>query len=332
MNPLFSEIFLREVPKHLLAGLKTQEYEVYGSIIRSLSSGKIVGHLQETSQIASLAANPVGGLVGLVGQAASVVQNEQIKTGIAQLQSMQLTSLVMSGVSIGVSVAGTAWLSHRIDRVASKVDALVPQLEAIAKNVEMLRQDRIAEDFTRLRTLAAQVDECWALEQATTEWRAIARDVHFLADSFERRLREIPKEASRTTLICEPLLEAFCLASSLRLTARMASGDDAAARDAAQSRSKILIELGTPLQLAPLVLEAVGESGSEIGTDGWTAALDSAQEKIAPRVKAIRAQEANAVSNVIVLEELFKRDIPARDWIEVARNEDESALIYFKTD
>jgi hypothetical protein len=38
-------VLLREVPEHILAGVRLGDFKVYGSIIRSLRSGRIVGHL-----------------------------------------------------------------------------------------------------------------------------------------------------------------------------------------------------------------------------------------------------------------------------------------------
>ena len=112
---------------------------------------------------------------------------------------------------------------------------ILPFRDALVRGVDSLRRERIAEDFTRLRTLADLLDECWLLAGAAAEWRAIARDAHFLADSFERRTRELFETLRSDRLAGEPFTEGFARASSLRITARLAAGDDEAARKASEA-------------------------------------------------------------------------------------------------
>lgn len=123
-----SHVVLREVPAELLAGVSSGEYRVAGSIIQSVSSGRVVGHLQETSAISSLLNLSPFGLPQMAMDAVTVVQNEQIKAAISVVQSLQIANLAVSGIGIGVSVAGAAILAKRIARVEEKVDAILPNL------------------------------------------------------------------------------------------------------------------------------------------------------------------------------------------------------------
>ena len=50
-----TSVLLREIPPVLIKGVQTGEFAVHGSDIRSLATGRIVAHLQETSGLASLA-------------------------------------------------------------------------------------------------------------------------------------------------------------------------------------------------------------------------------------------------------------------------------------
>lgn len=328
MSPLLDSILLRQIPDHLAAGVSSGDYKVYGSIIRSVSQGGIVGHLQETSALSSMLGKGVFGLPELAGQAVSIVQNEQIKAAVSVVQSLQLANLAVGVATIGVSVAGTALLALQIRRVEAKVDELLPQLDALVRGVDSLRRERIAEDFTRLRTLADLLDECWLLAGAAAEWRAIARDAHFLADSFERRTRELFETMRSDRLAGEPFTEGFALASSLRITARLAAGDDEAARKAAESRVEILRALGTGVQLAPLVLQSMSTVSESAGTEQWRDQLDRQTDQLRPLVVAARHREISAAATNLTLDEIHRQGIAGRDWLDAARSEHENPLLF----
>lgn len=320
-------VLLRQVPPDLIAGVEAKTLKVFGSVIKSVSTGNVVGHLQETSVLTQLMANGPMALPGLVGDAISVVQNEQIKTAISVVQSLQLANLAMSAASIGVSIAGTAVMLRKLAVVESKLDALEPQLARITAGVQALRRDRIAEDFSRLSTLLAQLDECWCLANPEAEWRAIARDAHFLADNFSRRAREVSSE-SDDPLLSIPFIDAFAIASSTRTTARLASEDSRAALEAAQTSTMNLIDLGQGIQLGSLVMSRVLAHDAEMGSPAWTQRIDETENEIRPIVTGLRDREAAAASNVLTIAHLLERGFSGREWLAVARGEHESPLLY----
>lgn len=319
-----SHVVLREVPAELLAGVSSGEYRVAGSIIQSVSSGRVVGHLQETSAISSLLNLSPLGLPQMAMDAVTVVQNEQIKAAISVVQSLQIANLAVSGIGIGVSVAGAAILAKRIARVEEKVDAILPNLDAIVRGLEAMRTERIAEDFTRLRTLVDQVEEAWLPSASQREWIAIARDAHFLADSFERRARELG--AASNVLNTDPLVEAFALASGLRVTARMASSQDDMAREAASSRALTLVQLGEAIQLAPLVLAHAPMENA--GTSTWLEVLEQKAGDLRATVARVRDREIAAAGTAETLHELARRGVSGREWLDAAKSEGHNPLLF----
>lgn len=316
---------LREVPGHLLAGVASGEYRVAGSVIQSATSGKVVGHLQETAALSSLLSSGPLALPQLALDAVSVVQNEQIKAAIEMVQALQVANLALSGISIGVSIAGTALLVHRIARVEKKVDALLPELAAIARGIEGLRAERIAEDFTRLRTLADQVEEAWLPSATHNEWTAIARDAHFLADNFERRARDLVEANAR--LSGEAFVDAYALASGLRITARLAAGQDDMARQAASARTNTLIALGQPVRLNRLAMAAAAENETA-ATPQWQERMERQAEDYRQVVKSAREREIAAAASAETLEELARQEISGRAWLEASRSEGSSPLLF----
>ena len=337
MATLFGNALLRQVPAHLLAGVQAGDLKVYGSIIRSLTSGRIVGHLQETSGLAKLGATALaapaslplqgaGLAADLVGHGVSFVQNEQIKAAVNFVQNLQIANLALGAVGIGVSVAGFAILSAKINRVEASMDAMAGRLDEIARGVDSLRRDRIADDFTRLRTVAEQMDEGWSLTDPAPQWRQVASEAHSLVNMFERRASELTADPADVAAV-EPFLEALALAASLRVAARLASGDDAAGRAAANEGARALVGVGERVSLGASVFRQMRSETSLGGTKAWDQALAGRVDTLRPLIERTRQREAAAASTSLTLAELQRQDISGRAWLEAARSEETEPVL-----
>lgn len=260
-------------------------------------------------------------------EAVTVVQNQQIKAAVAVVQSLQLANLALSGIGIGISVAGTAILAKRIARIEDRVSAVLPGLAAISRQLEAVRIDTINQDFTRLRTITDQVDEAWLPSASQGEWVAIARDSHFLADSFENRARELDKVDD--PIVAEPFIDAFALASAIRVTSRLAAGQDDMARQAAASRAETLVRLGQRFQFGSLALRSA--SRETAGTQAWRATLDQAADDAQEVVGRFRNREIAAAATVETLQELALRGLSGREWLRESRSEDQAPLLFLGT-
>lgn len=337
MSPLLSEILLRTIPEDLIAGVRIGEHRVYGSIIRSVVTGRIVGHLQETSGLAHLVGSlltapaslplQAGGLgVDAIGHAVSYVQNEQIKAGLAALNSMQLAGLALGTAAIGASVAGFAVLSTKLNRVEAKLDHMQPKLQEIARVLRVIRADQLASDFVRLRTAAQQLDEAWLLPDPVSQWRSVATEAHFLANQLHRRAFELLDSTPDSIGLAEPFSEALCLAVNVRVSARMAAGEDTAAFAAAAEGARLLSDVGQQISLAKAALATMSREIPAASTE-WGASLSSTAEQLRPVVDGYRAREQAAAATCLTLAELQRQQISGRAWLEAARNEAEEPFL-----
>lgn len=334
----FGELLLRQIPAHLVEGVSSGKFQVYGSIIRSVADGRIVAHLQETHGLARMAGHlitapglapaHVGGLAldGL-GHAVTYVQNEQIKAAVATLNSLQVANLALGAVQIGVSVAGLAILAAKMSRIEKKVEGMSGTIEAIARGVESLRMASIRDDFTRLRTAVEQLEEGWTLADPVVQWSAVARESHKLANAFESRASELLSSPETDALAAEPFIEAFGLASATRVCARLAAGEDLAARDAAERSAVTLVRLGDEVKLGHLALQRLHSRDVMAGTPAWSEGLDEVIDELRPQIAVIRQREYAAVSTALTLKELESQHIPGRGWLEAARMETEAQLL-----
>lgn len=319
----FAATVLREIPQEFLAGIATGNYRVLGSVIQSVDSGRIVGHLQETSALMSLLGSGPLAPAEIALQAANMVQSEQIKAAINVVQSLQVASLALSGISIGVTIAGTALLVRRIAKIETKIDALMPELAAITRGIEVLRSDRMADDFSRLRTLAEQVEEAWLPSGTNGEWIDIARESHFLAGSFENRISQLDRHSA------DAFVDAYALASGLRVTARLAAGQDEMARNAAIDRATKLFAVGEPVALGRLALAKM-TGANDAASPAWQERLDAQTEISRGVVAAAQQRVLAAAANAETLEELARQGIAGRDWLDASREERQSPVIVLR--
>lgn len=321
-------VLLREVPDALTAALSTGELKVHGSVIRSISTGRIVGHLQETSLLHKLsgllrgaAGLPLPGL-NLAGQTISIVQNEQIKRAVAVVHRMQLANLAVGAVGIGVSVAGTAALWLKIDTIEKQVAALAGTLDHILSAVEALRRDRIADDLARLRAVTEQMNEAWLLSDPIGQWNAVARDAHLLGAVFERRLAAIVEADERDPALAEPMLAALAIATATRISARLAGGSTSAAREAASAGAETMDNFMEHFSLASAILKRTKADTAEAGSMPWSMAVKEHGAAMASLLDEQRNRVTALASGGLTIAELERQGIDGREWLRAAREED----------
>jgi hypothetical protein len=209
INALVGEIFLRQIPKHLAAGVQSGTLDVFGSVIRNTSTGEIAGFLQEAAPLAKLAANPLFGLAEIGLEAGQLAQGEvlrrgirRVEAGVEMLSQLGTANLALSAAGIGIAVAGFALLARRIDRVQRSVDGMAGALETISTKVDQVRQDLIDSDLSDLKALAKALDEGWQLAdvRAERQWHDVAKGALSHQSRFELRAEHAlaGHDASRT--------------------------------------------------------------------------------------------------------------------------------------
>lgn len=121
MEKILEVVF--EIPEDILEGLKTGEYRRFGGIVRNLK-GSVVAHLRETGQ----------------------VELEQINNLLPQMQDqlklLKWTSAVgavSSVLNLTVSIAGFAYLAHKINKVEKRLETMEAKLDVVLEVVKELK-------------------------------------------------------------------------------------------------------------------------------------------------------------------------------------------------
>lgn len=170
-----------EIPAQYVAQLAAGELIRYGAILKSAGTGQIVAHLQETGiaqQALSSLASPILAPVSLVSNAVNAgsgiytaVQASRIKAMVDALQSLQIATLGLSLVGIGVSVAGFAYTRKRFNDLEGRLDQVASLIET---GFESQRKRELRAQMSRTSGLVERARLARDLSDPQREYREIA--------------------------------------------------------------------------------------------------------------------------------------------------------------
>ena len=125
-----------------LPGLLSGELIRYGTILKSATSGQIVGHLKEAGSFASLVGgvpiSPLSAVMDGINTVSSLSANLQLRQVQKTVESLRLITelgAAASVASLGVSVIGFAAVIHRLGKIDGKLDSLASQMGSISKTL-----------------------------------------------------------------------------------------------------------------------------------------------------------------------------------------------------
>lgn len=198
---------LYEIPLKVAGRIASGEAEIVGALIKEVASGRILAHVQPTQGFFDIFVQAGGAIaqsgfspLGIIG----AIQGEQIKSGIERLelglglvQNLQLANMALTGVGIGVSVAGFAVMNMRLNAIENNLGHLRQDVREIGK---MIRASEIRRLFSDIR--AALKD----LDSVTTRTDHLA-----LASSLQRQF------SSHVSALNDLLTEALAISNETSL-------------------------------------------------------------------------------------------------------------------
>ncbi len=300
-----------DIPADVLAQVVSGAFRREGAFIRNVASGQIVRVLQETGSATHLLAastNPVAATVQAVAAVAAIGQNEQIKAGIATLRVLGLSNLALSVAGLGVSVAGFAVVSVKLRRIEEEVKAVGDRL-----------------DLTDLTTACEQADEAWTLASPEDQWRRAGEALHRLQNRFLNRARVAQSEGERIEVLT-PLIDALTLARSIRVSARLATGDETAARAAAAELAQTVRSLTGELGAASVLRQRLRIAQVQPGSANYRSRAEAEKADAVRSANSLRDREQRVAALPILLSGLQEQDVRGRDWLSAAREADEPLL------
>lgn len=334
-------IFLRMVPPEVMLGVASGLYKVTGSVVRDVASGRGVAFLQETglmetvlNAVLSSGGNPIAALANFGLGVAGVVQNEQIKSRLAEVQSSlallqntQLASLAVSGLGLGVSVVGFAVMLKRLKGIETHLGQIEAKIETITTDrrsdgLRMIFAD-VATQLETVDTLSARTNKVHVAEAAE---QALATSAGRLESLFQQK-SDTMKTAAITPNDMDML---WSLAAAIRLCheaglrALYSVDELEAARQLADRRAAQFLGLGqdlTPDTLARLC----GQSAKDPVT--YAEARRMALPQAEMLVQGLRDSVASIASQSELAQGLIGRQISGPAYLAEVVAEKEAPLL-----
>lgn len=220
-------LLLREVPPEVVDGVVSGIYKITGSVVREVSSGRGVAFLQETSAFQSLFSSTLQGVgatlqngfspLGLV----SLIQNQQIKSRLAEVQSslallqnIQIGTLAVSGLGLGVSVVGFAMMLKRLKGIEAHLGTIEAKIDRVTKD---RRSDDVRMIFADVGTQLDIVDTLSARSNKVGSAEAAERALAILAGRLEAHLQRDAEAMQMRPMTPADMDVLWSLAAAIRL-------------------------------------------------------------------------------------------------------------------
>lgn len=333
-------IFLRAVPPEVVEGVMSGIYKITGSVVREVSSGRGVAFLQETSLLQSLLGSALQGVGATLQNGFStlgfvaVIQNQQIKSRLADVQStlgilqnLQVGTLAVSGLGLGVSVVGFAVMLKRLKGIETHLRTI----EATIDNVTTERRsDDLRVIFADIGTQLDTVDTLSARSNKVSSAEAAEQSLAICAGRLESYFQHGSDAMQMGPMTSADLDMLWSLAAAIRLCheaglrALFSIDEVEAARQLAERRARRFLTLSqvlTPDSLARLI------SKSALEFSGYTEARRLALPQAEVLVQGLRDSVASISSQSELARALVSRSISGPTYLKEITDETEPLLI-----
>lgn len=181
-----------DLPAQFLQGIANGDIVRYGTILKDAETGRIVGHLQESgiaqsllSQTISSATSPLSFISSITNTGSSIytaAQVHQLKAMMETLQALQVATLGVSLIGVGVSVAGFLYMRKRLNSLDSRVDKLI---DAVKMGFENQEKAGFRQQMSRTKSLVQRAELAKSMLDPAKEYKEVAAQLADQAAFFE---------------------------------------------------------------------------------------------------------------------------------------------------
>lgn len=314
-----------EIPASLLTRYASGDLVRSGTLLREVGTGRIVAHLQETAaftRVAGSGLNPAS----MAANGIQIYQNEQIKAGLALVQSLQVANLALTGIGIGVSVAGFAVVCRKLDRIESRLGEIAAALKRVTKGIEAIQDHLVRSELAALRAELRRIEEAWSRTDAEAQWRIASDRLLTLEQTFFDHARSL-KTVGDEGVLREQMVDAFALSAGARISALLAANEDGVARKAGHYFGRSLAELTGALGAPHFLREMLTHEQAATDPAKRLDVIERLRPDAGQRANALREREDAAATTPLTIAALASSGVSGREWLERARGELSAPLI-----
>ncbi len=196
---------LYKIPQKLAFAVNSGDATLIGAIIKDTSTGKILGHVQQTSGFSNLLNHGLGfagnfASGGSLLDAVTIVQNQQIKSSLTKLatevnliQHLQITNLAFGILNLGVSIASTVLILRSLEKIDNRLDKISQQIKQITQE---RREDELRDLIAEIKSDKKNIDMHHA--KGSDSKSIVFSLTHNLSRSLYKLLEQLEKDLVQT--------------------------------------------------------------------------------------------------------------------------------------
>lgn len=308
-----------EIPARLLARFASGELIRYGTILKDVTTGQIAGHLQETGVAQALLSSAmsriptplslVGDLVNVGSGLYTAHQVTQLKAMMGTLQALQIASLGVSLVGVGVSVAGFVYMHKRFNKLDLRITEVV---EAVQRGFEEQRKSELRAHLAKTRSLVDRAQHARQLNSPLAEYMNVAAELADQAAFFEGEITYLLTVKGPVDLqMFWQLVQALMLCNGLRVDCEIRTN-----------------ELGH----AFVVTESVASSYQHLFQPITPVSFNCGVEEGLAAVEVLRDATHAAASKPFLIDYLRVSRIQGDEYLNALEREVEAPLLFLRQD
>ena len=307
-----------DYPSHLLAEVAAKNVLRFGTILKDSATGKIVGHMQETGIAQSLLSSAISGaptplsfVTNMVNMGSGIytsIQIGQLKIMMAALQTLQIATLGVSLVGVGVSIASFLYMKKRFTLLDGRIDKL---METINIGFENQRMADLRVHMSRTKGLLQRAEQVHALSNSHSGYMEVTAGLSDQAAYFEGEINFMASGKSPINLeIFWQLVQMLILCNSARIDCQVRCNE---------------------LLHALRISESVASDYQDIFNRLTPVSFDKDIKQGLATINVLRDVTDSAQSKPYLIDFLRTRRINGNEYFESLEKEKESPFLILKT-
>jgi len=319
---------LTNIPFHLLASHEARvaagEVVRYGAILKDVGTGKIIGHVQETGLFDVVAskvlgggvlavANPVAAAMSGAGQLAAVAQNTKmigqlnnLTEMVGSLKALNIVGTVASVAGVGVTVASTAMILHRIKGVDRALRDVTTRVERLP---DQIRELELEKTLRKTETQLERLQEIPLRRNPTQVVESVEKELHEGFNTLHEGARRLILSVEVDEDLLRSLLAGLAICGAAQTKSLIWLNEKEAAQKRAELQAAKLLSLSAAMPMDKLQ--------ASLGND------ESAQ-RVHDELVELRSV---AASRPMLCERLINADIEGRHYLEEALERDDAPVL-----
>lgn len=327
---------LYAIPTGLVAQVASGQVQLFGAILKDSVTGQIVGHVQQTgllNQMLSSAAalpafQPLQVAASLAGDWKILSKLNEMNETLNLLQVLQIGSLAVSGVGLGVSIAGFALVIKRLNAIQEHLSVLEERIDAVTAD---RRSDDLRGLFADITSALDNVDTLTHRRHQTATAEAAQRQLSACAGRLELHFQTHSGRLNKGRVTAADLDILWSIAAAIRLCHEAGSralfqiDELAAAAALTERQAQRFLDLSRPLSVDGLSRRMAAES---VTATEFSAARQKAVPAAKTLVRGLRESVAAIISQSALATDLAARQISGPAYLENVQQMNDVPLVY----